>query len=271
VQGIGAEPQTSARRLRLCTQAVAVLAGKLTKTPVEPVLIAVSPANSEFDVYSGDYNDRVNRAIGFAGPSVDFFTRVKVDYFVDFIAKHAGGGSGTAVLDVGCGTGNSHSLLVPHVARLCAIDISASSIEIARTRNPQVEYATYDGVHVPHPDATFDFAAAVCVFHHVPLEQRLALVSDIRRALKPGGFIVIFEHNPLNPLTMRVVNRCEFDRDAILLRSTTCEALLEDGRFDHVETRFILNVPPFNRIMRAIDARLSKLPTGAQYYTAGQK
>ena len=160
---------------------------------------------------------------------------------------------------------------MPHVARLCAIDISASSIEIARTRNPQVEYATYDGVHVPHPDATFDFAVAVCVFHHVPLEQRLALVSDIRRALKPGGFIVIFEHNPLNPLTMRVVNRCEFDRDAILLRSTTCEALIKSGHFDRVETRFILNVPPFNGIMRAIDARLSKLPIGAQYYTAGQK
>ena len=98
-----------------------------------------------------------------------------------------------------------------------------------------------------------------------------SVVSDIRRALKPGGFIVIFEHNPLNPLTMRVVNRCEFDRDAILLRSTTCEALVKDGRFGRVETRFILNVPPFNRVMRATDARLSKLPIGAQYYTAGQK
>ena len=231
----------------------------------------MNPANSEFDAYSGDYNDRVNRALRFTGTSVDFFTRVKVDYFVDFMAEHGGGRSTAAVLDVGCGTGNSHSLLAPHVARLCAIDISASSIEIARTRNPQVEYATYDGVHVPHPDAMFDFAVAVCVFHHVPLEQRLALVSDIRRALKPGGFIVIFEHNPLNPLTMRVVNRCEFDRDAILLRSITCETLIKNGRFDRVETRFILNVPPLNRILRAIDAHLSKLPIGAQYYTAGQK
>ena len=231
----------------------------------------VTPAHSEFDAYSGDYDDRVNRALSFTGTSVDFFTRVKVDYLVDFMTEHGGGRSTAAVLDVGCGTGNSHSLLAPHVARLCAIDISASSIEIARARNPQVEYATYDGVHVPHPDATFHFAVAVCVFHHVPLEQRPALVSDIRRALKPGGFIVIFEHNPLNPLTMRVVNRCEFDHDAILLRSTTCEALIKDGRFDRVETRFILNVPPFNRVLRAIDARLSKLPIGAQYYTAGQK
>src|SRR5689334_17104867 len=173
------------------------------------------------------------------------------------MAEHCGGGPTAAVLDVGCGTGNSHAMLAPHVGRFCAIDVSASSIEIARTKNPQVEYATYDGVHVPHPDAMFDFAVAVCVFHHVPLEQRLALVSDIRRALKPGGFIVIFEHNPLNPLTMRVVNRCEFDRDAVLLRPITCETLLKDGRFDRVETRFILNIPPFNRIMRAIDARLS--------------
>ena len=51
----------------------------------------MNPANSEFDAYSGDYNDRVNRALGFPGISVDFFTRVKVDYFVDFMAEHGGG------------------------------------------------------------------------------------------------------------------------------------------------------------------------------------
>jgi SAM-dependent methyltransferase len=231
----------------------------------------MNPSNPEFDAYSSDYNDRVNRALRFTGTSVDFFTRVKVDYFVDFMAEHGRGRSTAAVLDVGCGTGNSHSLLAPHVARLCGIDISPSSIEIARTRNPQAEYTTYDGVHIPYSDETFDFAVAVCVFHHVPLAQRNALVSEIRRTLKPGGFIVIFEHNPLNPLTMRVVNRCEFDHDAILLRSTTCETLVKNGRFDRVETRFILNIPPLNGFLRTIDAHLSKLPIGAQYYTAGQK
>jgi SAM-dependent methyltransferase len=231
----------------------------------------VKPSNSEFDTYSSDYNDRVNRALRFTGTSVDIFTRAKVNYFLDFMARHGANAATAAVLDIGCGTGNSHSLLAPHVARLCGIDVSAASIEIARARNPQVEYASYDGVQIPHPDAAFDFAIAVCVFHHVPVELRPALVTDIRRALKPGGFIVIFEHNPRNPLTMRVVNRCEFDRDAVLLSAATCETLVKNGRFDRVETRFILNVPPLSRPLRAIDAYLSKLPTGAQYYTTGQK
>ena len=70
---------------------------------------------------------------------------------------------------------------------------------------------------------------------------------------------------------MRVVNRCEFDRDAILLRSITCETLIKNALFDRVETRFILNVPPLNRVMRTIDGYFSKLSIGAQYYTAGQK
>jgi SAM-dependent methyltransferase len=228
-------------------------------------------SNDEFDSYSADYNGYVNRALAFTGVEVDFFTRVKMEYLLTFMAEHVASDTAAAALDVGCGIGNGHHILGGHLARLCGIDVSAASIEVAQRQNPWVEYSHFDGASIPYEDATFDFAFAICVFHHVGLDQRGHLVAEIQRVLKPGGFIVIFEHNPLNPLTMRVVNRCEFDRDAILLKSRTCTDLIRAGGFNDLNCRFILAVPPVNAPLRALDRLLSKMPLGAQYYVAGRK
>ena len=35
--------------------------------------------------------------------------------------------------------------------------------------------------------------------------------------LKNDGQLIIFEHNPLNPITRKIVKECEYDEDAILL------------------------------------------------------
>jgi SAM-dependent methyltransferase len=231
----------------------------------------VKPVDAEFDAYSADYDSHVNRALAFTGAKVDFFTRVKTEYLLDFMATRVPTLSDAAVLDVGCGTGNCHAALSGRLTRLCGIDVSASSIETAKGRNPAVDYAHYDGIHIPYPDSTFDFAFAICVFHHVPLGQRGPLIADIRRCLKPNGHFIIFEHNPSNPLTMRVINRCEFDRDAVLLKPRACEAMVQQGGFEKVNTQFILNVPALNAPLRTVDKWLSKLPLGAQYYTVGKK
>ena len=61
---------------------------------------------------------------------------------------------------------------------------------------------------------------------------------------------MVFEHNPKNPLTMRVVNRCPFDRDAVLLKSAETVRLFEQAGFEAVERRYILTIPAANRWLR---------------------
>jgi SAM-dependent methyltransferase len=114
-------------------------------------------------------------------------------------------------------------------------------------------YRVYDGINLPYSDDSFDAASAVCVFHHVPVAARTALAKEVRRVLRRGGLFAIFEHNPLNPLTRHVVNRCEFDRNAILLRANNAEKLLEDAGFHDVDTRFILTIPTRGFLLRAAD------------------
>ena len=82
---------------------------------------------------------------------------------------------------------------------------------------------------------------------------------------------MIFEHNPINPLTMRVVNNCPFDEDAVLLKSKKSMSLLSSADFNQVKRRYILTIPAFNKLFRAIDRLFSWMGLGTQYYVTGTK
>jgi SAM-dependent methyltransferase len=224
----------------------------------------------EFDAYGQSYNETLNRAVAFSGLKVDFFTRVKVDYFGELLDALASSVARAEVVDVGCGVANSHPLLAERVGRLVGVDVSKACIAKAAADNPKNEYKVYDGRNLPYPDAAFDAASAVCVFHHVPITERLRLANDIRRVLRPGGLFAVFEHNSLNPLTRYAVSHCEFDKDAVLLRRQETESLLKDAGFQQIYSRFILTIPAKGSLLREIDRLFAHLPVGAQYYTVGR-
>lgn len=224
---------------------------------------------SQFDAYAGSYDDAVNRSLAFLGAKVDYFTRVKADYLIDLLDEHFGDAGELSVLDVGCGVGNVHPLLTGRVSALSGCDVSAGCLGQAATRNPGVAYRHYDGGRLPFDDDSFDAAATTCVMHHVPPAQWPAFAAEMKRVVRPGGLAVVFEHNPLNPLTRRVVNNCEFDEDAVLLRQGKTRGLLAGAGFGQVTSRAILSVPSFGRWTRKLDRALGVLPFGAQYFAKG--
>jgi SAM-dependent methyltransferase len=104
------------------------------------------------------------------------------------------------------------------------------------------------------------------VMHHVPPVQWPRFVTEARRVLRRGGQVVIFEHNPLNPVTRHVVANNDIDADAVLLRHTQLAEMLEDAGLQGVYTRSILFTPFDQRLFRRMDEALGWLPLGAQYY-----
>ena len=187
-----------------------------------------------FDTYKNTYSDAVDNAVAFTGLSTDFFTRVKADYIVDLVKSHFRTLEIDA-LDIGCGVGNYHSLLSPSFRTLSGVDVSSECIDTASQRNPSVAYKVYDGERLPYEDTSFDLAFTICVLHHVPPHQWPKFASEMRRVVRTGGIALIFEHNPRNRLTMRAVNNCPFDADAVLLRSENTEALMRNAGFVSVE------------------------------------
>lgn len=228
-------------------------------------------AAPEFDAYRDSYDEAVNEALSFSGLNVDFFTKVKADYLLDLLASQLGDSARVRLLDVGCGVGNYHGLLVGKVASLSGIDTSGACIARARERNLGVDYRNYDGGTLPYDDGVFDAAFTICVMHHVPSAHWPRFAAEMARVLRPGGLVAVFEHNPVNPLTIRVVNNCAFDKDAVLLRRSQTEALLRGAGLGGVQTRFILSVPAKGRLLRALDGAMSPLGLGAQYMTWGRK
>ena len=88
---------------------------------------------------------------------------------------------GARVLELGGGSGWQAQLLSGR-------GFSVTSIDIASRPSPAHEYfpvETYDGVHVPYPDDSFDAVFSSNVLEHVG--ELPALLGDVRRVLRPGG------------------------------------------------------------------------------------
>jgi SAM-dependent methyltransferase len=225
------------------------------------------PAASEFDAYAGSYDEAVNQSLAFLGVKVDYFTRVKAAYLLDLLRRHFGEIGKLDVLDVGCGIGNFHPLLTGHVGSICGADLSAECLAQAASRNPAARYSHYDGLRLPYADGQFDAVFTICVLHHVPPAQRPGFAAEMKRVLRPGGLAAVFEHNPLNPLTRRVVSNCPFDADAVLLGQGEARRLLAGAGLANARSRAILSIPSLGPLTRKLDHLLGRLALGAQYYT----
>jgi ubiquinone/menaquinone biosynthesis C-methylase UbiE len=223
----------------------------------------------EFDRYDESYDDAVNRAISFSGQKVESFSRAKADDLLRTIAAHFDSPRRLSLLDVGCGIGNYHPLLAPFVGSVSGVDVSGACIAKAKVRNPSVSYTAYNGDHLPYPDQQFDVTFCTCVLHHVPPDRWPQFVSEMRRVTRAGGLVVVYEHNPKNPLTRKVVRDCAFDRDAVLLTMAQTRQLLDGAGCTNVATRSILTLPPIGAFVERLDGLFAKLPLGSQYRATG--
>ena len=224
-----------------------------------------------FDRYKVSYKDKVQESIGFIGQDVDFFTRVKADQLVDLATRQLGDPKALKVLDVGCGIGLTDACLGDAFGELYGVDMSPGVVQSTAEANPLVKYLTYDGSHLPFEDDAFDISFAICVLHHVPPESWSLFVTEMARVTKGGGLVAIFEHNPFNPLTLLAVNRCEFDKDAVLLKKAKTRRLLQNAGLTYAEGRYILFFPWRARVLRRLEEILRPVPLGAQYFVTSRK
>jgi SAM-dependent methyltransferase len=174
-------------------------------------------------------------------------------------------------LDVGSGVGLVDRFLAPAVPNLFGVDIEEGVVSKAAVNNPGVTYSVYNGEHLPFENSTMDFTFAINVMHHVPVILWQNFVNEMRRVLKPGGAAVVFEHNPFNPLTRRVVSKCEFDRDAVLLSHNKLANLFIKSGLALTEDSYILFFPFRGSAFRTVEKSMKWIPLGAQHYVLAKK
>lgn len=100
-----------------------------------------------------------------------------------------GVGAGTALLDVGCGSGYAARLAADRGARVTGIDATAPFIEIARERVPEGEFHVGGMEELPFPGACFDAVAGFNAFQYAADPVRA--LSEARRVARPGAPVLI--------------------------------------------------------------------------------
>ncbi len=204
------------------------------------------------------------------GQELAFFTEAKARDLLEVVRRQCGAPASLSALDVGCGIGATDEYLSGAFRQLCGVDVSQGVVDTAARANPSVRYDMYDGETLPYDDGTFDVTFAICVLHHVEPADRQRFVGELGRVTREGGVVLLFEHNPYNPLTRMAVHRCEFDRGVVLLRATAARRLLVTAGLHVQEQRYIIFFPWRHRALRVLERRLSRFPLGAQYLVAAK-
>ncbi len=221
---------------------------------------ATKPAQ-KFDAYAGNYDHLVNQSIEASGESKEYF----LDYKLRCLQR-LGLEWRHSVLDYGCGTGNIATTIASACGHVEGYDPSPESLARARERSPHI---TFHDDPAAIGASRFDFAVLSGVLHHVPSREQRHVMETVLSKLKPGGRVVVFEHNPWNPVTRRAVEACPFDDDAVLLWPWQVRRLLNGAGFHDVRLEYIVFFPQPFAWLRPLEPRLRWLGLGAQTMTIG--
>lgn len=224
---------------------------------------------AEFDKYARDYLETHERNVRISGETPEYFARYKIDE-VRRLWSQTGLPEPRAVLDFGAGVGNS----LPHLAdrfpdaHLTALDVSTESLAVAMRRFPKIaDFVCQAGPDIPLAPGSFDLIFSSCVFHHIDAAEHIRTFEKLKRLLSPAGRMIIFEHNPLNPVTRHIVAGCEFDEDAVLIPAGVFKARQQAAGFAKVAVRYTGFFPGPLRRLRPLERFLTAVPIGAQYCT----
>jgi ubiquinone/menaquinone biosynthesis C-methylase UbiE len=241
----------------------------------DQLLLSPDPGReAEFDAYAEQYDRLLNDSIRLSGEPGEYFTEYKIRDLARLWQSLGRGRESPQILDFGAGVGASIPFLQQHFpgAALTCADVSARSLRLAEQRfGSSAQFVVCSGSTLPFADDRFDLAFAACVFHHIPPEWHAGVLRELYRVLRPGGALLLYEHNAWNPVVVRIVRACPFDERAILIPAPTLRRRLQEAGFADVVATHRVFFPRPLRWLRWLEDWLGWLPLGAQYHVVGRK
>ena len=223
-----------------------------------------------FDPYSKNYNNHVNDVLRITGYDANTLIKAKLlklqELFPGLVQRHFN------LLDFGCGIGNLYESVkqfFPHVS-YTGVDKSEESINQARSHFS--ESSIFHNLHSENWKLTqYDLIFSAGVFHHIPHDEHKNILKDLSALLKPMGKIAIWEHNPINPFTKKIVNDCVFDRDAVLIHPGWMKKNMLEVPLSNIQVTYTTFFPKALAYLNVLDPYLGWLPLGGQFVITGEK
>lgn len=227
---------------------------------------------AEFDRFADEYDDQHRKNVAVTGEGPEYFAEYKIKALKRIAERSKI--DVTRICDFGSGTGNSIPYFRKHFpgAVLTSSDVSERSLALSKARFPESgNHLLIEQDRIPSGRDAFDVVFSACVFHHIPHDEHEAWLRELYRITRPGGLIAVFEHNPLNPLTVHAVNTCPFDVNAKLIRARDLARRLGAAGWATPYVRYNLFFPRGLALLRPLEGNLGWLPLGAQYVAVARK
>ncbi len=123
--------------------------------------------------------------------SADAYERGRPDYpleAIEFLFRHKVLKEGSAILDLGAGTGKLTRLLIPYTPALVAVEPSSAMRRKLLDLNLAVKVAGGTAEKIPLPDRSVDGVVCAQSFHWF---KGTAALKEVHRVLRPGGYLAL--------------------------------------------------------------------------------
>ncbi len=207
------------------------------------------------------------------GSPHEYFNQYKIFYLRKiFQAQQKLTSRPLKILDYGCGVGLFSKTIYDAFNNITIHGFDVSSKSIEQVPEEIRTGGNFFTSNLAELDSDYDIALLITVLHHVvPKSDRPGVMQNIYKRLKPGGKLIIIEHNMKNPLTRKLVNNSPVDKDAFTLDMSECKNLLASSGFKNISGKYIVFFPKQLACLRFLDKFISHVPLGAQYMTSGEK
>ncbi len=224
------------------------------------------PKSAEFDRIAEDYQQLVDQVTAITGEASEYFAEYKSRYLARILPPTFAG----QVLDFGCGVGLLSGFLNKDLpaAQINGFDVSRESIN--RVSSTLAGQGVFTSERSDLAES-YDLIVVANVMHHIMPEERAQTVIDLQTRLAPHGKLVVFEHNPANPLTRWAVDRCSFDKGVVLLPPSETRGYFAAANLRVIRRDYIVFMPRFLSWLRGLESSLAWLPLGAQYVFVGER
>ena len=127
------------------------------------------------------------------------------------------------ILDLCCGSGEAAAPWISAGYAVTGLDVSPLALDLAEQRHPLMQRVEGLAEAPPLKDQSFHAIQLSVALHEFPRAEREQVLSSVLKLLKPGGWLVVVDLHPADPL-MRLPQQVF----CALFETETATAMLED-------------------------------------------
>ena len=142
-----------------------------------------------YDRVAREYADRIFGEL--AHKPLD---RALLERLADRVRQLSKGQESGLVCDLGCGPGHVGRYLSERGKAVVGIDLSPAMVALARELNPGLEFRVGDMRALDVPNDAWSGIAAFYSIIHVPRDEVVAVLGELSRVLRPGGWLLLAFH-----------------------------------------------------------------------------